>query len=489
MSQIFGHLWARRARLYRAAPGAGGGAPAGPVLATIPATGLAVRIHPEFITPAVSGGRLVSATDLTGVHGLAEAAAGTGPKVMTHGAGAGRYAGLKVWRFDVENSGEPDIVTEGLRISEATFTTAAASYNRNMTYWFVVRIHRMSGGTSALWNFTVAGGALRTNGPNVAIAATANMVRGTSAQATDGRLCAGAQLQVIGINSSATGQRIFINGTWQDIAAAGAQTAGYAGAIIAAGTCGMDLHEAVIYTTSQSVPDAIATRDALMAAHNIVDYDTSLAGIGDSITAGFKSVNSGVGAAMRMAEVGPPNWRFLNYGASGNQCADIVARATANMASYHASLRNIMSMQIGYNDFAGGGRTAAAVYNGGGVGTNNHVELTKIWLAAGYYALHTINIACAGAGPFAKIDAIRAMHRDPAFLTDTLAGVGQAYDGKLRVMDTALIQDAGAVRYDTQANAGDATYYDPTDGIHTSIYGAGPLWQSVALDAVAWLGA
>lgn len=459
----------------RGAAGGGGGS-SGPTLATLPVTPTS-RWHPGVSTVTESGGRVVSATDLQGLAAVTEGGAGIGPRAMTDALSR------KLWRF------------EGAEFLNVASALTGVS-NRAVCVFIVGRVHRAgSVPTNNIFGLgNVAGGtALNTGNAQMTAAVTTNSapwlrchsVAGSAASINRPYLIPGAQVQVMSCNSRATasgGTRIMINErASDDLAQATTLVASNAGAEIgrypfSPGTSGnwgqFDLYEMVIYSGTLTNAQQDAVQAALVANYGIVPITNQLVLEGDSITQGTGVVTSGISSGMTVAEPGagliPANYRVLSVGTSGNQVSNLVTRRDAANSWTGALLpgQNVVAFEIGRNDFGAGGLSAAQHYTN--VVAYLNTTSTGV-LQRGWTARELVNIATSAAVQ-TSVESYRALIRQAQFLTDTLTGAGQAFDGKLTLIDTDLIQDSGQTIFQTAADAADNTYYNG-DSTHPNVLG------------------
>lgn len=444
--------------------GIGGGA--GQTLTTLPTTPQA-RYHPAFSTVTTSGGRVVTATDLMGLAGLTEGAAGIGPYAQTN------LRGEKYWRF------------EG-----AEFLNIAASLvadNRACTVFMVGRLHRLI--TSApifnLGNVAQGSNLSNSNILDVANAASsAPFLRGGgqvgSNDATNGKnVVVGSQLQCMAVASRTTAlgaTTLWINGDKATVAqnsfARSAMTGGEIGRNPMATTVfGLfDLYELIVYTSALTIAQGDAIQAALMSNYAITPIVNQLVLEGDSITQGVGTITSGATTGMVLSEPGagriPANFRVVNMGVSGNQTSNLVTkRDTPNSwASILVAGQNVMAFQIGRNDMTS--LTGAQHYTN--VLAYLNTTTTGV-LQRGWTVRVMANIAASGAIQTNTV-AYRALIKDPQFKTDTLTNTGQTYDGKLSIINTDLIEFGGATIFEDTADAANTTYYQG-DATHPTIVG------------------
>lgn len=440
-----------------AAPGPG---PAGPAaLPFVPTT----RWHPEHSNVVTVGGRVVSATDLSGLADVSEGAAGIGPKAMSDGLGQ------KFWRF------------EG-----AEFLNVAAGLvcdSRDMTIFMVGRVPRHPASYNRYFSLgnhaqgsqiNTLGGALESR----VYARSAGHVQsfgklGYTAPSGGEWMVPGAQLQVIGAASSASGIQLLLNDHTADVAVAynqtgvsGAEIGRYAWSPGGSGNWGVfDLYEMVVYAPGLSTTDAQAVSAALMQAHAVAPVTNQLILEGDSITQGTGAVTEHLSAAAILTEPGagriPAGWRVINKGSSGNQISDLVLKRDANNGWADQTLpgRNVMAFEIGRNDWA----SATAAQHYANVVDYLNTPSTGV-LQRGWEARVMANIA-ASPSLMAQTTAYRTMMRDPQFLTDVGA------TGQVSIISTDLIAHAGQTRFEDAADAADTTYY-AGDNTHPNLLGA-----------------
>ncbi|SNR72018.1 SGNH/GDSL hydrolase family protein [Puniceibacterium sediminis] len=429
------------------------------------------RWHPGFSDVTTAQGRIVSASDLAGLAGLTEGGAGIGPREMTDGLGR------KFWRF-----------------TGAEFLNVAAGLvcdTRNMSAFMVGRVPRHP----ASWNryFSIGnvaqGSAVNTlNAPlesrSVSQSAGHISTFGKNAYtAASGAewMVPGAQMQVIGTATEASGSRLFLNERFVDVAAAynatgvsGAEIGRYAWSPGASGKWGIfDLYELVVFSPGLDQSDALAVSQALMQAHGISPVEHQLVLEGDSIMQGTDAVTEALSAAAILTDPGashvPGNWRVINKGISGNQVSDLVIKRDTSNSWTEQLLpgRNVMAFEIGRNDFVSGGQSAAQHY--ANVVAYLNSASTGI-LQRGWSVRAMANIAGSPSN-MPEITAHRAALRAAQFLTDTASGPGQAFADQVSIVSTDLIEQGGQSVFLTSDDAADTTYY-AGDSTHPGPLGA-----------------
>lgn len=447
-----------------------------PVLPVLPAG----RWHPGFSPTTQTADRLASAAGLVSAMapgpGLNAGAEGLGPLMRTDALGR------KFWRFTGEEYLD---LAEGLSFS-----------NRNISIFAVVR--GGNGGIFSIGNRTGYGaGSTAVNGATAipqaySVASTAPYLqaygRAASSDAAQGaKVVLGTQLQVAGVVSRTTangGMRLSINDEAALVAQPSTSLSGIAGAEIGRsawlpGSSGswtrMDLYEMVVYDRGLSNAEAQAVATALMAQHSIAPITGQLVMDGDSISAGtgipdfwqtpsFTATTPGAGHV-------PAGFRVFTAATSGNQLSHLVARRDTP-ASWATTLlpgaENHLSVEVGRNDFASGGKTAAEHY-AAFLDYLNSPE-TGV-LPRGWTVRVLVNIAT-GTGLMPQITAYRALLRDPQFLDDTQTAPGAIFAGKLRLIALDQISHGAAgTLFATSADAGNQTYYQP-DSTHPNALGA-----------------
>jgi len=297
-------------------------------------------------------------------------------------------------------------------------------------------------------------------------------------------MVAGSQMQVTGMTGRTTANgatRLWVNDRSVQVAQpynvtgiTGAEIGRYARTPGAAGSWGtFDLYEMIVCDRALTDAEGDAMQAALMAHYAIPQITDQLVLEGDSIMQGTGDVTTGQAASMILTEPGRThigaNWRVVNMGTSGNRVSHLEDKRDAAGSWTDLTLpgRNVVAVEIGRNDFGGGGQTAAEHYaNVTGYLTTSGTGV----LPRGWEVRMMANIASSPALQV-EIDAFRAMLRDPQFLADTQSAVGQSYAGQVSIIATDLIAHAGQSVFATSANAADVTYY-AGDSTHPGPLGA-----------------
>lgn len=458
-------------------PAGGAAAVAAGMAATAFATQPAVHYHPHSQADAVSrdaAGRITACPDRCGLAAATQGVAGAGPKELTDATGR------RFWRFEG---------AEYLNVA-----AALVADNRACAVFLVGRQHRNGSGHFVGLGNVAAGTVANTGSTLINTAGAGGLppyLRGGSRGAQldpnhGGRVVAGSQLQVLGVVSrtSAQGdQRLYANGEVAAVgqnsigaaAAQGAEIGRYPFAPGAAGSWAQfDLYELAIFTGVLANPQADAIAAAMVANWAIPAVTHQLVVEGDSITQGVGDIPSGRSLAMLLSDPGgasaaPAGWRVINMGVSGNTVPHLVTRRDAAETLYGRPLpgRNVVMCQIGRNNLGALGETGAAVY--AQVVALLHAAGTG-YLERGWEVRQAVNIAVASSLA-AENEALRGRLRAPAFLTDCAAGAGQAFAGRLGLVELPLVGVAGSgTIFDTVADAGDPMWYQP-DATHPSTAG------------------
>lgn len=444
-----------------------GSAAPGPVMLPVTPTS---RWHPAYSSVVESGGRVVSASDLTGLAAATEGGAGIGPRVLTDGLGR------RFWRFEG---------TEYLTVA----TTLTFANTRETTVFCVGRVHRQarifSGGSVAAGT---AGNGAALLDARVGLSGEAPMV-GNARVAATGRenMVVGTQLSVLGQLRRLTangGDQSFLNrktcvvgvqgsGT---LAVNGGEIGRYAFSPGASGTwANFDLYELVVYNARLTPAEAQAVAAALADGWAIPEIGNQLILEGDSITQGTGGVTSGLNPAMILTEPGtgriPATWRVLNQGVSGNQVPNLVSRrdTALSWATQLLPGQNVMAVEIGRNDMVGSGGNLTAAQHYANVVAYLNTATTGV-LQRGWTVRLLANIAGPAAFNASHINPYRAMVRNPQFLADTATGSGQAFAGRLGIVDTDLITVGGETVFLDGTDAVDPAYY-AGDSTHPTYLG------------------
>lgn len=469
-------------RLPTAVVGTGGGA--GPVVpgssATVFGAAPTVHYHPNSQSATLSGGRVTACPDIRGLAALTEGAAGAGPFQYTDDPGR------KFWRF---------VGAEYLNGA-----TAFAADQRGITVLAVVRQHRASTGNFFGLGNSAAGTAVNTQGTVINTSISGGVppyLRGTSTAASSdatnkAKLIVGSQLQVIAVASRPTasgGQRLYVNNDAGNVVQSAGALTGVTGFEIgrypfspgASGTWLLaDIYEMAVFAGVLTNAQVDARVAEMVANWNIQQITNQVVLEGDSITQGTGTITTGNQTSMYLSRPGasyamPASWRVINLGVSGNTIANLVTRRDAANTMFDNLLsgRNVVGCQIGRNDAPT--RTGAQMYA-------DIVALLNTtstgYLQRGWEVRQAVNIASASS-VFTAISDLRALLRNSTFLTDTLTGTGQTYDGKLKLIELPLITSgASGTIFDTVADSADTTWYQgdathPTElGVAAMINGA-----------------
>ncbi|MFC3441150.1 hypothetical protein ACFOKF_08060 [Sphingobium rhizovicinum] len=490
-------------------------------LATSFALTPSVHYHPATQSATLDGAaRVLACPDLMALAGLSGVNAGgvtIGPVQMTDALGR------RFWRF---RGADALVIANSLTAlsarAVACFMVGRVHLAKNTANFFSPRYASYVDDTT---NATYAGGAtLR----QVVTGNSAPWLYGAgvgafSDTANGHKAIAGAQMQVIGVASRTTangGQRLYVNEGVASVAQSGVTSTSCTGGLIGgvpassnAITLGsatsnntgdfFDLYEFALWngTISNAQADAIAA--AMTANYAIAAIDSQLVLEGDSITNAIPTAlavdpTSSGNMAMILTEPGslhvPASCRVLCRGTSGAQVSDLAARRDAGNTLASALLpggaaKNVIAIQIGRNNVSesNGKQNSAQFYaalvpllNSGSVGyLQRGWKVAQVANIAGPTTAVTSNVLAGEDTIQKRLEAIRLLIADPgahlpnpSFLTDCLAGPGQAYDGQLAVLHLYDVTVGGDTKFRTSADAADAAsgYYD-TDLTHLRLAG------------------
>ena len=444
--------------------------PPAPTVAVLPITP-AARWHMGATTMTQANSEVQTATSLVGPN-LSAGAQGKGPTPMTDALGR------PFWRFD--GAAYLDVAA-GL-----TFSTRAMA---------VFAVARILGGNTAVFGIgnrtgygagstavNTGGAALDTSSSGQIAPFVRGFSRGADLDTAQGhKLVSGQQIQLLGAVARSTangGGRLYINTEAASVPQPSVSANGVIGAEVgrrtdAPGSAGswakMDLYELVVFDRVLSNAEADAVAAALTQHWAIPTVTSQLVLEGDSIMAGAGI--SGNSAAQVLSTPGagllPATMRMGSSAISGNRIDDLIARRdlAKGWAAQLLSGQNIMAFEVGRNDFTK--VTVAQLYTA--VVSYLNTPVTGV-LQRGWRVRVMINIA-SGSAFEADIEAYRALLRSPQFLTDLAAGPGQAFAGRVTLVETALItQGAAGTLFATTADATDTTYYQG-DATHPSELG------------------
>ena len=494
---------------------AGAAAPPTPgVAATTFATTPSVHYHFDSQAVSVDGSdRLTSCPDLRGLADLLAITGTTAPKLMTDALGRAFL------RF---NGSEAAAIANALTVAT----------NRSFMVVMVGRVHhqrnsvalmgpRFASYTSPTVNTTANASFKFLQGTVVSNGGC--FLQAFNPLATDNaadchKVIPGCQMQVMALASRVTasgGTRAYINNDRCDTGQQSTEVTNRIGAVVgglaAAGNNTetpttsvnnvFDLYELAFWNTGPANTDADANVVAAVTNYAIEQLDTNLVIEGDSISDGVATAlpvspawSGGLGS--RLSEPGaswvPGNVRVINLATSGNQVSNLTTRRDATNSQFGAAgqypgsaANNVVAVQIGRNDLNQTAIPAATHYA-------NLVALLNTastgYLQRGWRVAVASNIAgaantIAGSpsdGPITlqqRVEAFRAMIMtgtapNTTFLSDTLSGTGQTYEGLLSVMPISEITVVGDTAFKTNADAQDTAsgYYNNDQG-HLTVAG------------------
>lgn len=466
------------------------------------------------VTACPSLGSLAAAMSGIGVGGVT-----IGPRELTDALGR------KFWRF---NGAEYAIIANALVMASSrgfsVVMVGRTHHQRNTQMYLNPRYATFTDGA----NNTFPGSAVGWLRGTVVSGQSAPFLQGgspqASANATDCyKVIPGCQLHVAGIASRTTangGTRLFMNNDTCDTAQQTSLVTNYVGALIGAQSTGannteavttsvnntFDIYELAIWQGELSNATANANQAAAVTNYAVTALTRQVVLEGDSITDGVHTPQpvtpawaGGIGS--QMSEPGsswvPADTRVINMGASGNQTSHIATKRDGTNAIYSAGkypgghANNIIALQIGRNDAGVQGPA------GTGVPSTIYAAIVALWnttttgfLQRGWSGFQMGNIASSTSGitgspPDApatvqgRIEALRALlftgtGPNATFLSDTLTGVGQTYEGRLGCIPVHEITVSGDTAFKTSTDASDvaAGWYDSSP-THLVVAGIG----------------
>lgn len=469
-------------RLFSAVGGATLDVPLVVMPSGIPAPALVYQ--PVRCATETQGGRIVSAIDLANGYVATGAASGNGrgPVPMVD-----RF-NTPYWRFEFDSAAALD---EQLDVSNS-FARATAAWNRDQTYVFVGRIHRHSFNNVNIHTpLNGAGAAL--NASELAVDAVTSQMMipkhgPTNSRPVGADYAVGSQLQVIVLTCRPTasgGNYVVVDrGTGAALTQSAAQASGYTGWRIGGTNASFDLYYTAVIQSAVTNGQAEAIAQRMCDVFGIQTKTNVLVLDGDSIYQGVSSVTSsynvnypdrvvptGKSLGMWAAEYLPADWRVINRGVSGATAATMWTRRTGNNAANRGSGRNVFCGTIGRNSITTTSSTGQTVYNNNGtLGTGacvrDHVDY---YLANGWEVAWGVNVAV-GSTLVPANDILRSNIRTN-LIADSLAGSGQTFDGKLRIVDfpAFAVPGVGTI-FDTAAQAGNLDWWQ-NDSTHPNPVG------------------
>lgn len=456
----------------------GGAAPAAPLALSIAPT---VDYDAAFSTVATSGGRVTSVSDL---QGLAN---------MTGAAGVGPYA-------INDEAGDPCWSFEGAEYFDGS--TAFVAGTRSVTKIMVCRVHKAKG--ISIWGLgnVAAATAVNTGGTVIRQLVDANSkgflcgggISGSTAATNKEYLQPHCGWQVIGVRSAPTaggGQRLGINRKAANVvqnsinvaSVAGFEMGRYPQAPGASGTWAqIDVKKAIAYNYALTDAEFNAIMAEVADYYDIPELTDDLMIEGDSIFDGVGTITSRNSLGMVATRPDnalsvPKTTRVRNNAVSGSTTVTATTRRDTATSAVDQQLpgTNSIVLQIGRNNLGALSQTGAQAYAEIVALINT---TTTGYLQRGIDKVYVcVNIAV-GSSLFTENEALRALLRSPTFLTDCLAGTGQAYEGKVEVVDLPLITTSGDTVFNSTADAGDTNWFQP-DKTHTTAAGIVGIWTGL----------
>ena len=431
------------------------------------------RWAPQFSSSTVSDGRVVTADDMMGFADLTGGASDAAPIEMVDANGR------KFWRFE---GAEYLNVAQSLTLS-----------TRNMAVFMVGRFHRISN-KSAVFSLGNAEAGNASNTLSPPLEATTNtqsapLLRAFSYPRTDvvgiENLVVGSQMQVVGVTGRPTADggsqswvnETSVNGLTQPYSVAdvtGAEIGRFSYSPGGSGWGTFDMYEMVVYDRSLTPEEGDTVTADFMEGYGIIPVTNQLVLEGDSIMQGTGEVTSGIEPPMLITNPGesyvPEGWRVVSVASSGATISNLTARRDADRGWVNHTLsgENVLAFEIGRNDMSTSGGIDSATHYSNVV--SYLTDGTKGPLTLGWDVRTLVNIASATALE-PNINGYRALIQDPDFLTDLSAGTGQAYDGRVSLIETHLIEDGGNQIFFDVGDSTNTTYY-AGDSTHPTPLGA-----------------
>jgi len=241
------------------------------------------------------------------------------------------------------------------------------------------------------------------------------------------------------------------------------------GAVSANTVTGFDLYEVALCKGNLTNTQADAIAAAFVANWAIPAIDSQLVLAGDSITDGVSAVTSGVSLGMDLTSPGaslvPSNYRVLNAGQSGWTTVSLTTQrdATNTLFNQLLSVRNVVAVQIGRNNWASLSQDGATAY----AALRDVIYTASTgYLQRGWTVAAMTNIAT---GSNTARDAQVALMLS-SLISDCQAGSGQTYDGKLKLVRLDQIKVGGSTIFEDSADANNTTYYQG-DQTHPTVLG------------------
>ncbi len=433
-----------------------------PSLALLPVAP-AARWHAGAGASVTSQGRVTQADGLVGP-GVTAGAQGLGPLAMTDATGR------RFWRF---SGSEYLDVGGGIFLGTRKMAVFAVVRGVDRVFSLGSQTGYGSGSNAANTSRAALDSEKLTDG-----AYFLNAFRKTT---TNAFMVSGAQMCLVGASMKSSGTRLFTNRHAANVAAGSVQASNvqggeigrYAGAPGAAGSWAkFDLYELVIYDISLTDAEADSVAQALADHWQLPQLTQQIVLEGDSITAGAGLpdylTNPVSVLASDSANLVPTDWRVSSNAVSGATVPTLIARRDDTRSWTNQTLpgRNVAVIEIGRNDL----RDITAQQHYTNVVAYLSTATTGL-LQKGWEVRILSNIA-SGSDLQPKIETFRTLIEAPQFLTDTASGPGQAFEGKVRVIRTHLIEKApdGTI-FDTVGDASSSVYYQG-DATHPSAMGA-----------------
>jgi hypothetical protein len=449
------------------------GTPTPPAVMPFPTVSTAptVRLHTEQSTLATASGRITSMSDVANPSNPPATGTSTeGPLLLADDNGwpVARFNGFEWLSGGWSGS------------SGVTFDV------RNTTVLLVCRVHRsrarplFSIGSVAAGTGQNTGNALvRTVSSGLSAGYLGSQGAGIPGYASNRTyMIPGAELQVIAVRSSTTNLRLYVQDKTTTAGANSNITAGVQGYEIGrnaannspgtAGTWGeIDLYDALVYNSALSDAALDQIVGELMTGYGIQPTIGRVIMAGDSITFGL-TAPSGENPAMWITRPGgsaqvPPGYNVIGVGVSGWAVSNLVTQRDDANTVFNELIPggdNIVSVHIGTNNIDGG-ETAQQTYDALVPLLNT---TTTGYLQRGWRVFVDRIIAYRNTTFQTQIEGYRALVSAPQFLTDTLSGPSQTFDGRVGVVNVSGFTFNGQTVFDTFANAQNINGAGPPPG-------------------------
>lgn len=463
--------------LTGAGPGGFGAAVAGSALSVLGQTvhvqyhaGFGVTTNAGRVTACANQGVTANAD---GSQGLDASSLG-GPKAEVDGDG------LPYWNF--EGNSYLNIANGFVASQQAVSFIVVMRHAKAGSGHAVVSLGNATAGTAV----TTGAAAVGMNANSVGPYLKGSTISATTAASGREYMLVGSQKQVVGVFSRSTGQRLFINNKFVDVAATstsatnvvGGEVGRYAfspGAVTdvnynSGAWLQGHIYELIIIIGTVSNAQAVAAMAAVTANHAIAEVEHSVIYDGDSIDMGTTAppnysptmLLTNPGHAMAVND----NVRVLNVANSGDKIAELTTRRDATNSVYSLGKisggKNIVVLEIGRNNWPTltGAQTYALL-------TPLIHTTTTGYIERGWEVLYQVNQASSALQT--KCNDYRTLIRDIATFRSDCA----ATSSQLNLVEVPLITISGQTIFDTATDSESLVYYSGNPGGNTHLQPAG----------------